>query len=388
MANTLTNMISDAYAALNVVSRELVGFIPAVQRNPKTDRVGKNQVLFVPIAPANTSGGTITPAMSLPSAADQVIGSAAVTISNYKYYPFSWSAEEQYALDQDMGPGYLSINQQQIAEAMRAAVNEIESSVATAAYQGAARAYGSAATTPFGTAGDYTDAAQTRKILDDNGAPMGDRALILSTSAGANLRAKQAQAHMYGDTSLLRQGVLLDIHGFAIRESAQVVSHTAGTANATAAINSAGYAVGATTLTLGAPYGTGTFVTGDIITHARDTGTKYVIKTGDADISNGGTVVLNDPGIKTAITTASSIITTTASYTANVAFSRSAVLLATRLPEMGDDLANGTLIVTDPLSGISFEVRKYPGYGMGVYHLCVAWGVSVLKPAHVAVLIG
>ena len=45
MANTLTNLIPDAYAALDVVSRELTGAIPGVQRDASADRLATNQTL-------------------------------------------------------------------------------------------------------------------------------------------------------------------------------------------------------------------------------------------------------------------------------------------------------------------------------------------------------
>jgi hypothetical protein len=56
MANTLTNLIPDAYAALDVVSRELTGFIPSVARDPQADEVALNQTLRIDVTPPNTAG--------------------------------------------------------------------------------------------------------------------------------------------------------------------------------------------------------------------------------------------------------------------------------------------------------------------------------------------
>jgi N-acetyl-beta-hexosaminidase len=62
--NTLTNLIPDTYAALDVVARELVGFIPAVTRDMGADRVAVGQTLRVPQTPANAAGRDIVPAMA------------------------------------------------------------------------------------------------------------------------------------------------------------------------------------------------------------------------------------------------------------------------------------------------------------------------------------
>lgn len=388
MANTLTNLIPDVYAALDVVSRELVGFIPAVARDSSADRVASNQTLRVPIAPSNTASAAITAAMSLPSLSNQTFTNATLTIANQVFYPFSWSGEEQYSMNAG-GPGYLTLKQQQIAQAIRAACNDIESSIFTAAYKLSSRGYGSAGTTPFATAGDYSDAAQVRKILDDNGAPPTDRTLVVNTAAGANIRAKQAQAHMAGADTLQRQGILFDINGFAIRESGQITTHTAGT-NSGAKISGVVHAIGSTTMTT-ISAGTGTIVSGDIVSFANDSATnKYIAKTGIADVSAASSFTLTDPGLVTTLTSASAVITTTATYTPNLAFSRNAILLATRLPAVpeGGDLADDRMTVTDPRSGLSFEIASYPGFRAKVYHVSICWGVAVLKSEHIATLIG
>lgn len=388
MANTLTNLIPDVYAALDVVSRELVGFIPAVARDASADQVAAGQTLRIPVAPANSAGVDITPAMAIPAAADQTISNVSLTITKQRAFPFSWTGEEIKAVN--TGPGYLTIQQNQIAQAIRSAINEMEADIAVAAYKGASRAYGTAATTPFPTAGDYSDAAQTRKILDDNGAPLSDRTLAINTSAGANIRGKQAQAYMAGDTSLQRQGVIYDINGFAIRESAKVVTATAGTM-ASATTSAAALTVGQTVLPL-ATAGTGVVAAGDIITIANDTN-KYVVSAvsfAGSNPASGDSITIAAPGLRVAQASATRAITVIATAARNIGFSRNAILLATRLPVTppAGDLASDRIAITDPVSGISLGFAYYPGYMMGEYQIQLTWGVSVIKPEHVAVLLG
>jgi hypothetical protein len=384
MANTLTNLIPDIYAALDVVSRELVGFIPSVQRDASADRVAVNQNLRIQQTPKNTSGRNITPAMSFPATADQTITPATLTITKQRAFPFNWSGEEQKGVD--FGPGYLTIQQDQIAQAIRACANEMELDLFNAGYKAASRATGTVGTALFNTAGDLSDASNLRKILDDNGAPPSDRWFILGTTAGANLRGKQSiltKVNESGTDATLRQGVLLDVFNFGFRESAQVNQVVKGTGSAYTT-TAAGFAVGTTSIPL--ITGSGTIVAGDVITFASDTVNKYVVATG---IAAPGTIILNAPGLVVALPASTQAVTILGNLTPNVAFSRNGIVLATRLPAIPDqgDLAIDRTTVTDPRSGISLEVAAYPGYRMIVYEIAACWGVLALKPEHIALAI-
>lgn len=384
MANTLTNLIPDVYSALDVVSRELTGLIPAVTRDPSSDRAAVGQTVRSIVAPT-ASATDITPAVTPPDDGDQTIGNVSIQITKARRVPFRWNGEQTLGVN-NSGPGWGNIQRDQIAQAIRTLVNEMEADLA-GLYVNASRSYGAGGTIPFGTAGDYTDASFARKIIVDNGGPQTDLQLVLNTGAGANLRGKQADVNRAGTDALLRQGVLLDIHGFAVRESAQIKTHTKGT-GASATTNTAGYAVGATTITL-ASAGTGTIVAGDSITFAGDSN-QYVVVTGDADVSNGGTVVIAAPGLRQAIPASATNITVTATGPRNMAFARSAIVLATRapaLPDGGDSAVDRTLI-TDPVSGMTFELAMYAQYRQMQYELSVAWGVKTVKTEHLALLAG
>ena len=127
-------------------------------------------------------------------------------------------------------------------------------------------------------------------------------------------------------------------------------------------------------------------VAGDIITIAGDTN-KYVVATGLAAAS--GTITIAAPGLLKAAAD-NAAITVFGTSSRNCAFSRNAIVLATRLPAIPPqgDMAIDRQVITDPRTGLSFELAMYPGYRMNTYHVSIAWGITVIKPEHLAIIIG
>ena len=380
MSNTLTNLVADAYSALDVVSRELVGFIPSVTRDASADRVAVGQNLRSFKTAANTAGKDITAAMAFPAIADQTVGNDNITITKARAFPFSWSAEEQYAVNQ--GAGTLSVAQDQIAQAIRAAVNEIENDLADITALGASGAITPNATTLFSAT--LKDAAFAKKFLDDRGAPLSDRHMVLNTTASAAMRGLTQLTNVgdSGENGLLRQGVLGNLMGFNVRESAQVGLTATATGASYLINNASGYAVGSTTLAVDT--GTGTIPVGSIVSIGTNS---YTVVTGFAG-SGSGSIAIAAPGLIAAIAD-NAAVTVLSAQDGNAAFSRNAIILATRLPEVplgGNDLALMREVVTDPRSGLSFELAVYPGYRMVHYEIGVLWGAKVLKPEHICLL--
>lgn len=387
-ALTLTSLLPTIYEAMDVVSRELVGFIPAVARDSSAERAALNQTVMSPVVGAMTAEDINVGAYPADTPA-QTIGNVSMSITKARSVPFGVTGEENRGLNTAGTMG--TINRDRMAQAIRTLTNEVETDLA-ALHIYASRAYGTYNSTAFGTAADLSDFAQARKILDDNGSPQSDMHMVLGSTAVANIRGKQSglfKINEAGTDQLLRFGVLGDVGGFALHNSAQVkTAVTAGTNNGSASTNNAGYAVGATTLTL-ASAGTGTIIAGDIITIAGDTN-KYLVVTGDADVSGGGSIVIAEPGLRVAIAASNTVITTIAATTRNMFFHRSAIQLATRAPAMpdGGDSADDVMIVTDPVSGVAFEFCVYKQKRQVRYEVNLAWGVKMVAPRHCGILIG
>lgn len=393
MSNVLTNLAADIYKAADTVGRELVGIIPSVTINgDASERAAQGDTIRSHFTRTPTVNTSLAPAMTIPEGTDQTVDNKTLTINQYASVQIPWTGEDIKHVNN--GSGFETIYGDQIQQAIRAITNTIESYVCGIAYKGSSRAYGTAGTTPFTS--DFSEVANIRQILVDNGCPGNDGmlSLVINSAAGTKLRnlAQLQKANEAGGTQLLRQGTLLDLQGLMLKESAGIVTHTKGTA-ASATTNNAGYAVGSTSLTL-ASAGTGTLVAGDVVTFAGDTANKYVAGTGDTDVSDGGTLVLNAPGIRVAMSAATKAITVGNSYTANVALHKSAVELVCR--PVAAPMLNGRIVdaaidrmtVQDPWSGLVYEVTVYAGYKKMMIEIGCLYDAKVWKSQHVATLLG
>ena len=388
MANTLTNLLPTLYQAADVVSRELVGFIPAVTRDSTAERVALNQPVNIPVVGAITTAD-ITPGVTAPDDGNAAPANVIMTITKSKYAPVRWNGEETMAT---AGTGiWAQLNRDRFAQAMRALVNEVESDLA-ALHVKASRAYGTPAVAPFGSANDLSDMAQCLKMLEDNGAP-GNIHAVFGSSAIANIRGKQSvlfKVNESGTEDLLRRGIIGDIQGAMVHNSGQVKTHTAG-AMANATTNNAGYIVGSTAITL-ATAGTGVVAAGDVITFAGDTN-KYVVKSvvfAGANPAAGDIITLQEPGLRQALPGSAVAITVIATSARNMVFSGSAIALATRAPAMpeGGDDADDVIDIADPVSGLSFQVAVYRQYRQTRFEVGLAWGCQMVSPRHAMILLG
>ena len=383
MSNTLTNLAPDLYKAADIVGRELVGFIPSVTLNAGIQETAQGDVVRAHFTQPATVQTGVTPSMTIPEGDDQTVDNKSVTLDQIARVSIPWEGEEQAHVN--LGIGFSTIYGDQILQAMRGIANTIEAHVAQVAYQGASRAHGTAGTTPF--ASNFNELPQLRKILADNGAPVADgqMSVIMDTTAGANMRslAQLQKANEAGGDGLLRQGTLLDLQGFMLRESAQVQSHTKGTATGLDA--NGAQVVDATSIVLDGGDG-GTVVTGDVVTFAGDTN-KYVVGTGIAAVS--GTIVLNPTGLEEALADTTEM-TIGNDFTANVALHRAAVELAMRplAKPAGGDAAVDEMIIQDPHSGLVFRISDYRGYNKAMFDITVLYKAKAWKEDFIALLLG
>ena len=376
MANTLPANIGDAEKAAEIVGRELVGFIPAMQINSGSESVALNSSVKSLTTEEPTLNTSVTPAMTIPEGDDQTIGEKSVTIAQVANVSMNYTGEEQREINTNHS--FETVNGNRYLRAFRKITNQIEAHCGTILKNGASRAAGTAGTTPFGS--DQSGVNAARRILVDNGMfEAGNTSLVVDTAAGEALRNLYNLNEM-GANSEVRSGALMNISGIGIRESAGVASHTKGTG--TGYQTSAAEALKSTTIN--ADTGSGTVVAGDVITFTGDTTNKYVV---NSDLS-GGAFTIGEPGIQSAVADNTALAIGN-DYTANVLFNRAATELVVRpLAAPAEDAASSVFSVQDSISGITYEIRIYGGFHKAMISVTLVYQAKVWETSGVALLLG
>jgi hypothetical protein len=377
----LTDFMADIYAALPTFNRELTGFIPAVNVDAQLQGASINDTVKVPLVQV-AAPAEYKQQMGVPTPTEVASDYIELKMDKASYVSFPLTGETEAGL-RFSGAG-TTITQQRFESAFRQLANEMEKYLADKLVAGASRATGTVGTIPFGTAGNLADVANLNKILNDNGAPMADRQLVLNTTALANMQANMSnlfKVNEYGSDAFLRSGFLnTPLQGMNIWASGGLTEHAQGTGS--------GYKMAADTAkgvkTFSVDTGTGKILAGDVVTIGSDTN-KYVINKG-ADAA--GAISIGAPGLEVAASTGDSV-TIGAGYTPSVAFQKSAVAFGVRTPYLpsGGDAAIDRTIVQDPVTGIPFVVSVYGGRGMNTVEIAVVYGAGVIQPENVALLI-
>lgn len=365
---------------MDIVSRELVGVIPTATISAKASGVSIGQSVRVPIT-NKAVAEDVMPSGSNPDPTSDTVDYTDITINKWRRTKMTWTGDEQNGLGDMASPIMVA----EYAQKMRTLVNEMEADGARALIAGAlakGNVIGTAGSTPFDD--DLSELTLMYKKLVDNGAPTEQLQFVMNTTAGMNMRnlTQLQKVNEAGDGSLLRQGVLGNLFKFDLRETAGFPTHTKGDAS--------GYLVNGIaskgSKVIAIDTGSGDFKEGDIITFGSDTEHKYVVA---KDVKSGETVLELTNELVTNVED-NTAITVGDSYTASAGFSSGALILANRLPYVpqGGDNAIDRTVITDPVSGISFEVALWGGQYQNTLTFSTCWGWKNIKGEHSIALLG
>jgi len=382
ISNTLTAILPKILARGLLSLRERVLMTRLVNLDYSMDAKKKGSTIDVPIA-AELSASNVSPAAYPEAPSDLTIPTVQISLNNWKKASFGLTDKELGQINAQAD--FIPLEMSAAFEALATAINDSVFSE----YDGVYGYTGTAGTTPFGAGVEVTSATLARKILNQQKCPRDNRRGVLDFDAEANALAlaQFSDAEKVGGSDVKISGEIGRKFGIDWNADDGVPTHTAGTASGATTDNS-GYATGVNTITL-ASAGTGTILTGDIFTIAGDTQT-YVVTTGDADVSGGGTIVF-EPELQVAITTAETAITLKASHAVNLAFHRDAFALAMRAPD--DALKevfnpDNSYTMQDPVSGLVMRLEVIRMYKQTMWELDCLWGAKLIRAEYATRIAG
>lgn len=379
MANTSTDtLIETMYNSMEELQQEPVGALNAVQRNQSgvTQASFNSNIESVVTGEVTiTKSNSYTPQMSSSDAPDDSDGKDTFALDTYLKFEAA-ILPEQLRHANNVGLGGQNQLQKRVMKGLRGMRNQVEADLVAALYKGGSRAVGTAGTTPF--ASNFNVLNESMKIMTDNGGNRydGRSSVVMDTSAGLNARNKLGiqDARQASTDDLFMRGILHDVGGYKLRESAGISTHTKGAG--TGYLVNGALAVGDTSIAVdGGTVNTTGIKQGDVIKFAADSVNEYVVTSTDL-LATSGTITIGGPGVRVAIAD-NNAITIQNTYTPNIAFHEDAAEIASRAPDLGQDKALFHDFITDEVAGISYAYSIYPGEGMQLLRVQAFFGFKV-----------
>ena len=381
MGNTLTNLQPTLYSVAQEVSAEPFGIINGINANFDDKGVAIGDKVSVPVAPVR-SADTYSPTMNLNNGnagADATAGKVDVEITANRYTSFHLTGEQEKSLQN--GGTDQEWFRQIIAQGMRTLRNEADVAAYAAIKKGASRALGTAGSTPFSTGVD--ELADMNNLLYGLGAPMTDAQFVMSSAARANFMKTGVYQYAYanGSDADRKAGILSREFGFSLRASAGITKHTQGTISTAYEVDDDTLAVGATTID--PKTGAGEVAAGSVFTVGSDP-ELYVMNT--KITAHTDPIYINRPGLANAAADGDDL-GFVGDYTPCLAFERSAVVGVFRAPYIPENANIEQVFVSDSF-GMTYLLCRVIGDGVVTWRLHIAYGIQVVQPEHVALLLG
>ena len=377
--NSLTNIFAKILSVGLMALREQAIMPRLVTSDYQGEAQQKGSTIDIP-TPKTQTASDVTAAPVNASAAANTPALVQVSLDQWKHSDFYLTDKEMVEIDRNR-----HFIPMQTSEAIRSLANIMDINIHNN-YTGIYGYVGTAGTAPFSAVSDATD---TRKVLNEQLAPIANRNVVLDpTAEGKALQlAAFSDFEKTGDRSVKIEGELGRKFGMDWFMSQNVQTHTAGTAGAAITVGST-TAAGVSTLAIDASLA-GTILLGDIFTIAGHTQT-YVVTAASVDLSSVSANVTIDPALAQIATTGVAI-TLKASHTVNLAFHPNAFAFGTRpLINATSDVAGGNAMMsaTDPISGLSLRLEVSRQFKQTSWDFDVLYGSKLVRPEYATRIAG
>ncbi len=366
MANDLAAFIPQILAQALPVLRANLIYPRLVSRQFEPQPGEKGSTVTVPIAGA-VPVGDVTPSNTPPVTADIETTFATITLERWREAAF-------YLTDRDLIQVSNGLLPSQAQEAVKALANDVNGWIVSEFRKAVPYAAGSPGSAAFTS--DFSEYLTARRILNENLAPMTDRAMVIDPLAEANMLALRpvTDASWRGSSRAIIEAQIDRFLGADwFLDQGSYASFTPGTATGFL-VNGAALA-GATQISIDT--GSGTFVPGDTITIAGDTEPYSVYAV-------AGNVLTLSPALRVNISDNAAITRTSGSAASSINFlfhpmsfafgSRPFVGTASR--ELGVAFES----IADPLSGLTLRLELSREHKRYRWSFDILYGGKVFRP--------